>query len=86
MAVFCLLDNEGVIYIPEPEMRGWGRVDCFNFKLFDEQVGNEKAYGGTHECTVDLFIILTLKEEARVFEAELQYGEYFGDGHTCPLG
>ena len=49
-----------------------GRLDGFGFKLLNEQVGYEGADGGTHGCTMDLFIVLTLEEEVDVFEAELQ--------------
>ena len=49
-----------------------GRVDSFNFKPLLDQVGNEGVYGGSGGCTMDLFMILTLEEEACVFDAELQ--------------
>ena len=42
------------------------------FKLFHEDVGYERADGGSHSCTLDLFIILTLGEEVSVGETELQ--------------
>ena len=46
-------------------MGGGGRVYGLDFKLFHEQV--EGAYRGTHGCTMDLFVILTLQEEVHVF-------------------
>ena len=42
------------------------------FKLFHKGVCYEGADGGTHSCTLDLFIILTLEEEVGVGKAELQ--------------
>ena len=51
---------------------GGGKIDSFNIKLFHEQVGNEGAYGGTHGCTMDIFIILTLEEEVCFLKALLQ--------------
>ena len=41
VAMFCLLDNKGIIHIPKPKP-GWngGRADGFGFKLFHEQVCN----------------------------------------------
>ena len=44
------------------------------------------ADGGTHGCTMDLFIVLTLEEEVGVFEAELQECDNLGYGHLGPLG
>ena len=35
----------------------------FHLKLFHKQVCYERAEGGTHSSTLDLFLILTLKEE-----------------------
>ena len=43
---------------------------AFTSKLFHGDVGYEGADGGPHKCTLDLFIILTLKEEVSVGEAE----------------
>ena len=43
-----------------------------DFKLFHEDVCYERADGGSHRCTLYLFIILTLEEEVGVGEAELQ--------------
>ena len=71
--MFCLVDDKCIIHKPEPE--GWGvgeGLEGFDFKLFHEDVGYERAEGGSHSCTLDLFIILTLKEEVGVGEAELQ--------------
>ena len=58
----------------------------FDLKLFHVQVGYEGTDGRTHSCTMDLFIKLTLEEEACVFKAELQKSEYLLDGHVGPLG
>ena len=44
----------------------------FCLKLFYKDVCYEGANGGPHSCTLDLLIILTLEEEVRVGEAELQ--------------
>ena len=70
--MFCLLDDQGVIHKPYPKagrVEGW--LEGFDFKLFHEKVGYEGTNGGTHGCTMDLFIVLTLEEEVGVFEAEL---------------
>ena len=50
----------------------WGSTKGLDLKLFHKQVGDERVDGGTHGCTLNLFIILTLEEEVCVFEAELQ--------------
>ena len=60
-------------------------LEGFNFKLFHKDVSYEGADGGSHSCTLYLFIILTLEEEVGVGKAELQQGDDFGDGHGCPL-
>ena len=44
----------------------WGSSKGLDLKLFHEQIGNEGADGGTHGCTMNLFIILTLEEEVSV--------------------
>ena len=44
-----------------------GTAKGFNPKLFHEQVDYEWTDGGTHGCTMDLFIILTLVEEVSIF-------------------
>ena len=49
-----------------------GSAKGFTFKLLHEQVGNERADGRTHGCTMGLFIILNLEEEVSIFKAELQ--------------
>ena len=54
---------------------GSGKTDGLNFKLFYEEVGNERASEGTQSCTMDLFIILTLEEEVGVFKAKFQQGD-----------
>ena len=63
-----------------------GSAKGFDFKLLHEQVGNWGADGGTHGCTMYLFIILTLEKEVCVFKAELQLGNYVWDGHVGPIG
>ena len=86
LAVFCLVDDKSVIYKPEPKGRGVGEGgEGFYFKLFHEDVGYEGADGGTHSCTLDLFIILTLEEEVGVGQAELQQGGDLLDGHAGSL-
>ena len=86
LAVFCLVDDKSVIYKPEPKGRGMGEGrEGFNFKLFHEYVGYEGADGGTHSCTLDLFIILTLEEEVGVGPAKLQQGGDLLDGHAGSL-
>ena len=64
----------------------WGSAKGFYLKLFHEQAGNEGANGGTHGCTMYLFLILTLEEEVSFFKAELQQLDYLLDGHVSPLG
>ena len=51
------------------EVRGSAKV--FNLKLFHEQVGYEWTDGGTHGCTMDLFIIHILEEEVSILKTEL---------------
>ena len=60
MAMFCLLDDKGVIDVSKPKP-GWigGSADGLRFKLFHVQIGNEGANGGTHGCAMDLLKILT---------------------------
>ena len=58
---------------------GWGSAKGFYLRSFHEQVGNEETDGGTHGCTMDLFIIHTLEEEVSIFKTELQQGDYFLD-------
>ena len=41
-------------------------LEGFDFKLFHEDVSYEGADGGSHSCTLYLFIILTLKEAVGV--------------------
>ena len=55
------------------------------FKLFHKDVCYEGADGGSHSCTLDLFIILTLEEEVGVGKAELQYRSDLRDGHAGAL-
>ena len=57
-----------------------------HFKLFHKDVCYEGADGGTHSCTLDLLIILTLEEEVGVGKAELQQGSDLRDGHAGSLG
>ena len=73
LAVFCLLDDKGVIHIPKIQP-GW-IVCCahgLGFKLLLEQVSYNGTDGETDSCTMDLFIILTLEEEMGIFQVELQ--------------
>ena len=42
---------------------GGGGTKGFYLKLFHKDVSYEGADGGSHSCTLDLFIILTLEEE-----------------------
>ena len=60
-------------------------LEGFDFKLFHEDVSYEGADGGSHSCTLYLFIILTLEEEVGVGKAELQQGDDLGDGHGGSL-
>ena len=86
LAVFCLADDKDVIHKPKPHGRGVGKgLEGFDFKLFHEDVSYERADGGSHSCTLDLFIILTLEEEVGVGKTELQQGSDLGDGHGSPL-
>ena len=64
VAVFSLLDDKGVVHLPKPKP-GWigGRADGFGFKLFHELVGNKRADGGTHGCTVGLLKMPTLQKK-----------------------
>ena len=57
----------------------------FYLKLFHEEVSYGGANGGSHSCTLDLFIIPTLEEEVDVGEAELQKGCDLLYGHVGPL-
>ena len=57
-----------------------------DLKLFHEQVGNEEANRGTHGCTMNLFIILTLENEVSVFKAEFQQHDNLLDAHVGPFG
>ena len=47
-------------------------IEGFDFKLFHEDVCYEGADGGSHSCTLYLFIILTREDNVGVGEAELQ--------------
>ena len=55
LAVFCLLEDKGVIHIPEPKPGVGGGADGLSFNLFHEQGGNQVADGVTIGCTMDLF-------------------------------
>ena len=64
----------------------WGQEERgLYFKLFHKDVCYEGADGGSHSCTLDLFIILTLEEEVGVGKAELQQGSDLRDGHIGSL-
>ena len=84
--MFCLVDDKCIVHKPEPK-GGWvGKgLEGFDFKLFHEDVGYKGADGGSHSCTLYLFIILTLEEEVGVGKAELQQGNDLGNGHGGPL-
>ena len=84
--MFCPVDDKCIIHKPEPQRRGVGTgLDGFNFKLFHEDVYYEGADGGSHSCTLYLFIILALEEEVGMGKVELQQGDDLGDGHGGPL-
>ena len=84
--MFFLVDDKCIVHKPEPQRRGVGKgLEGFSFKLFHEDVCYEGADGGSHSCTLYLFIILTLEEEVGVGKAELQQGDNLGDGHGGPL-
>ena len=73
LTVFHLTYDKSVIHKPKPQGRGAGKgLEGFDFKLFHEDVSYERADGGSHSCTLDLFIILTLEEEVGVGKTELQ--------------
>ena len=57
----------------------------FYLKLFHKEVSYDGANGGSHSCTLDLFIIHTLEEEVVVGEAELQKGCDLLYRHVSPL-
>ena len=50
----------------------WEGGEGLYFKVFYEDVGYEGADGGSHSCTLYLFIILILEEEVGMGKAELQ--------------
>ena len=50
------------------------------------RVGYERVDGGTHGCTMYLFIVLTLEEEVGVFKAKLQECDNLGNGHLGLCG
>ena len=60
-------------------------LEGFDFKLFHKDVSYEGADGGSHSCTLYLFIILNLEEAVGVGKAVLQQGDDLGGGHGCPL-
>ena len=85
LAVFCPTYDKSVIHKPKPQGRGVGAgLEGFDFKLFHEDVGYERADGGSHSCTLDLFIILTLEEEVGVGKTEHQQGGDLCD-RMCPV-
>ena len=45
----------------------WSSVQGLDLKLLHKEVGNEGADGGTHGCTLKMFVILTLEEEVKCF-------------------
>ena len=82
LALFCLLDDKGVINIPKP--KPWcfgGSADGCGFKLFCKQASYNGTYREIHGCTMDLFIILTLEEEVGIFQTEFQQFGVVLHGH-----
>ena len=77
MTMFCPLDYKKVSPTYLNHRWGWGSADGLNFKLFHEQVVNERANGGFHTSAMDLFKILTLDEEVGVFKPKPQQGDDF---------
>ena len=64
LGVFLLVDDKGVIHIPEWDPgRVGGSADGSGFKVLHEQVIYQWAYGGPSSSTMYLFIILTLECE-----------------------
>ena len=63
----------------------WGTAKGLDFKLFHKQAGNKGVNGGTHDSTMDLFVILTLEEEISVFEVKLHECDCLWYGHVGPL-
>ena len=64
VAVFCILDDKSVIYIPKPQL--WlvgGSVDTLGFTLLHEQIGHNGGDGRSYGCPMHLLIILTLEEK-----------------------
>ena len=86
LAVFCLIDDKvSSTNLSHREGRVGEGLEGFDFKLIHEDVSYEGADGGSHSCTLYLFIILTLEEGVGVGKAELQQGGDLGDGHGGPL-
>ena len=55
LGVFCLVDDKGVIHIPEPyPWRIGGGADGSGFKVLLTQVSYQWAYGGPHSKTIYL--------------------------------
>ena len=79
-----LITNISSTNLSQREGVGKG-LGSFNFKLFHEDDGYERADGGSHSCSLCLLIILTLEEEVGVGETELQQGCDLGYGHRGPL-
>ena len=50
-----------------------------------EQVGYNGTDGGTHGCTMYLFIIFTLEEKTGIFEAEFQQCNDVINGHASSV-
>ena len=75
--MFYPFDNKCVINKPKPKGRGIGiGIEGFDFKLLHEDVCYEGADGGSHSCTLYLFIILTLEEEVGAGEAVLSFSQW----------
>ena len=53
LSIFCLVDNKGAIHMPKLGTEGWGEPYDSGFKVFNEQVGYQRAYGipTSAQCT-----------------------------------
>ena len=80
------MDDKGVIHIPEPDSgRAGGSAECSGFDILHKQVGFQWSNGETHDHTMYLFKIHTLKLEEGTFETELQLGDDVVDGQGDPI-
>ena len=73
LGVFCLVDDKGVILVPNPYPGRIGaNTNGSGLEVLHEQVSYQWAYGGSNGSPMYLLIILTLECEKSTFEAELQ--------------